>query len=270
MREEEYVLFKCEPLWDYDTIAVCPYGKWGKIVEKILKKHGKKVICFDNYVRGCKKIYKIEEYRDIGIMFCCDNDSIYNELFLEVQKKSAEIRVVELFPRFICGRYSYGPITENVGTVEKIGAFCSFAKNTEVVENHDVYISSHEFLSFSGDWESHPGFIPGLTIRHPRFTKKSIIGNDVWIGKNSTIIAGCNIGNGVIVGANTVVTHDIPDYAVVVGTPGRIIKYRYTSDQIEELNRIAWWNWSDKEIIDNIDSFYLDINEFIEIHKGKG
>lgn len=90
------------------------------------------------------------------------------------------------------------------------------------------------------------------------------IGNDVWLGKNVIITNGANIGNGVIAGAGSIITKDVPDYAVVVGAPARIIRYRYTAEQIESLNKIQWWNWSDEEIRERFNDFYLPIDEFIK------
>lgn len=77
------------------------------------------------------------------------------------------------------------------------------------------------------------------------------------------ITNGANIGNGVIAGANAVITKDVPDYAVV-GCPARIIRYRYEKHQIEALNRITWWDWRDDEIRDRYDDFFLPIEDFIE------
>lgn len=89
------------------------------------------------------------------------------------------------------------------------------------------------------------------------------IGNDVWLGANVIITNGANIGNGVIAGAGAVITKDVPDYAIVAGVPARIIRYRYTPEQIEALNRIQWWNWSDEEIRERYEDFYIPIEEFI-------
>lgn len=86
----------------------------------------------------------------------------------------------------------------------------------------------------------------------------------MWLGKNVIITNGANIGNGVIAGAGAVITKDIPDYAVVVGAPARIIRYRYTKEQIESLNRIQWWNWSDDKIRERYDDFYLSVDLFID------
>ena len=94
--------------------------------------------------------------------------------------------------------------------------------------------------------------------------KRSVIGNDVWLGRNVLVTNAANIGNGVIAAAGAVITKDVPDYAVVAGVPARIIKYRYTDEQIEALNKIAWWDWTDEEIRERFDDFYLPIEKFIE------
>lgn len=85
----------------------------------------------------------------------------------------------------------------------------------------------------------------------------------MWLGRNVIVTNSANIGNGVIAAAGAVITKDVPDYAVVAGIPARIIRYRYTHEQIEALNRIAWWNWTDDEIRERFDDFYLPIEEFI-------
>jgi hypothetical protein len=61
-----------------------------------------------------------------------------------------------------------------------------------------------------------------------------------------------------------VVTHDVEPYSIVAGTPAKIINYRFNQEQINELLKIAWWNWDEKKIIENLDFVYGDINRFIE------
>lgn len=91
------------------------------------------------------------------------------------------------------------------------------------------------------------------------------IGHDVWIGANTFI--NCSkvkyIGNGAVIGTGAVVLEDVPPYAVVVGVPGKIIKYRFKPNQIELLEKVQWWNWEDEEIRENMDCF-MDYSIFFK------
>lgn len=111
---------------------------------------------------------------------------------------------------------------------------------------------------------------------HPNWTNKDfyteanhyqiIIGNDVWIGSDVKILGGVKIGSGAVIGANSVVAKDIPPYAVAVGNPARVIKYRFDEETIKKFMQIQWWNWSTEkiwanaELLENpkqfIDKFY--------------
>jgi acetyltransferase-like isoleucine patch superfamily enzyme len=68
------------------------------------------------------------------------------------------------------------------------------------------------------------------------------IGNDVWIGMNVTIMGGVTIGNGAIIAAHSVVTKDVPAYAIVAGIPGKVIKYRFDEQMIAKLQKLRWWD----------------------------
>ena len=89
------------------------------------------------------------------------------------------------------------------------------------------------------------------------------IGNDVFIGANVTVLDGVTIGDGAIIGAGAVVSKDIPDYAIAVGNPIKIIKYRFNEDQISALKRIQWWNFEEDKLQD-VEKMFFDIDEFIK------
>ena len=91
-----------------------------------------------------------------------------------------------------------------------------------------------------------------------------IIGSDVWIGGDVTIMGGVHIGSGAVIGTGTMVTKDVPPYAVVVGNPMRVIKYRFDEETVARLLRIKWWHWPQEEIEKYIPLFNEDIEGFLE------
>jgi len=94
--------------------------------------------------------------------------------------------------------------------------------------------------------------------QHPYAFGKNLltIGSDVYIGANAFINASkvTSIGDGAIIGSGAVVLEDVPPYAVVVGVPAKIIRYRFSPEMIETLLRVKWWNWSIEEINNNADA----------------
>ena len=102
----------------------------------------------------------------------------------------------------------------------------------------------------------------------PKCKKKGVvnIGNDVWIGDSVTIVKDLTIGDGAIVGACSVVAKDVPPYAIVAGNPIKIIRYRFTEEQIEKLLKIKWWDWEFKKIEQYIPYMQdTDINRFLDL-----
>lgn len=91
------------------------------------------------------------------------------------------------------------------------------------------------------------------------------IGNDVFIGANVTILDGVSIGDGAVIGAGAVVSKDIPPYAIAVGCPIRIIRYRMKDEDINAMQRIKWWNW-DEEKLQEIERMFFDIDIFIKTY----
>ena len=176
------------------------------------------------------------------------------------------------------GRYSYGPICiKNHPWIESIGSFCSFAEGVSYVTNHEMrYISTHPFIYEGKNIEGYeypfslhkaqPYYMTGIEpkVDKIRKQKRAVIGNDVWLGQNVIVTNSANLGNGVIGAAGAVITKDVPDYAIVAGVPARILRFRYKKEQIEALNKISWWEWSDEEIRIRYDDFYLPVDQFIK------
>ena len=86
-------------------------------------------------------------------------------------------------------------------------------------------------------------------VTHELISRNSLtIGNDVWLGHNAIILSSVrSIGDGAVIGAGAVVTKDVPDFAVVVGNPGKVIKYRFSEQTSRKLKQERWW---DKDIED--------------------
>lgn len=92
--------------------------------------------------------------------------------------------------------------------------------------------------------------LPGYPRTHSE--EKIEIGSDVWIGRNAVLLGNIKIGDGAIIGAFSVVAKDVPPFAVVVGNPAVIKRYRFTDEEIKRLLEIKWWNWKDDKIKENI------------------
>ena len=89
------------------------------------------------------------------------------------------------------------------------------------------------------------------------------IGNDVWIGVSSYILNGVTIGDGAIVAAYSIVTKDVPPYALVAGNPAQIKKYRFSPEIIRKLLKIKWWDWDVETVLNRLEDF-KDIYTFVE------
>jgi len=92
------------------------------------------------------------------------------------------------------------------------------------------------------------------------------IGNDVFIGANVTVLDGITIGDGAVIGAGAVVSKDIPDFAIVVGSPVQIKKYRFTSGQQNILQKMKWWEFPEEKLKD-VEKHFFEIDRFIEKYR---
>jgi acetyltransferase-like isoleucine patch superfamily enzyme len=106
---------------------------------------------------------------------------------------------------------------------------------------------------------------------HPRSKGDTVIGNDVWIGRGVRVLSGVTIGDGAVVAAYSVVTKDVPPYAIVGGNPAREIRKRFSDEQVLDLLRIAWWSWPMAKILECVDELSdPDVDAFIARHRQDG
>lgn len=131
-----------------------------------------------------------------------------------------------------------------------IGDFCAIASGVKFImngANHETNpVSTFPFGIFGHGWEAVNEGID-LTNKYPN-KGNTIIGHDVWIGHEALIMPGVHVGNGAVIAAKAVVTRNVPHYAIVGGNSAQIIRMRYDADTVNQLLKIAWWNW-DTEII---------------------
>jgi len=147
------------------------------------------------------------------------------------------------------------------GYVESIGHFSSINGSATIQVNHHMgmVFTSDEVRDLLTE-ENKAKYYTALDAdpAHPyaKNKPKITIGSDVYIGANVFINASkvTGIGHGAIIGSGAVVLEDVPPYAVVVGVPAKIKRYRYSPEMIETLLRVQWWNWSEEEINANFDA----------------
>ena len=144
------------------------------------------------------------------------------------------------------GDYSY-VVNDSDIIYATIGKFCSIAAHTRLNPgNHplDRVMLSHVGYRSSayGLGPDDPGFF------NWRRSSPVTLGHDVWIGHGAVVLPGVTVGTGAAVGAGAIVTKDVPEFAVVAGNPGRVLRKRFSDAVIADLLRIAWWDWPHERI----------------------
>lgn len=190
-----------------------------------------------------------------------DKDSVFP---LKDYKKLCFLKNIIKNPNIIVGDYTYYDDFEDVENFEKnvkylfdftgdkliIGNFCMIASGVKFIMNGANHlteaVSSYPFAIFGNGWET---AMEGKTYPNKGDT---VIGNDVWLGHNATIMAGVEIGDGAIIATNATVTKNVAPYSVVGGNPAREIRKRFDDQKIDYLLKLQWWNWDIEEITKNI------------------
>lgn len=147
-----------------------------------------------------------------------------------------------------------------------IGKFCSISRNvncglgshpTNFISSSPIFFSPNSATGIN--WVTKEGIFDELP-------KPTFIGNDVWIGMNVTIPGGVSIGDGAIIAAHSVVTKNVPPYAIVGGVPAKIIKFRFSKDIISRLEELQWWNFPEKSLKHNLSKFQKNIEKIEDLN----
>jgi chloramphenicol O-acetyltransferase type B len=157
-----------------------------------------------------------------------------------------------------CARYLM-PDRNDVDKL-RIGKFCSIADGA-------IFMMAGN-QGHRHDWIStFPFFYQGFETAEDAFQKAgdTVIGNDVWIGANAIIMPGISIGDGAVIATSTIVTKDIEPYTIVGGNPGKVIKKRFSEEEISILLTLKWWDWEIEKIKKNLD--LLCSNNIKELYK---
>jgi phosphonate metabolism protein (transferase hexapeptide repeat family) len=152
-----------------------------------------------------------------------------------------------------------------------IGKFCSIAANTRInalehpierVTQHKVSYRPNEYFRYLG--------VDGDFLDRRR-AKPVAIGHDVWVGHGAVVLPGVRIGNGAVVGANAVVTQDVPAYLIVAGAPAKELRPRFEPEIAKRLEALCWWDWSPERLFEALpDMQALSAQAFLERWEGKG
>lgn len=149
------------------------------------------------------------------------------------------------YREFHIGKWTYGwPEVHRWRSTQQlsIGSFCSIAAGVKILlggEHRIDFVSTYPFGQFFGTTDKNA---------HEWSRGDVIIGNDVWIGHGAVILSGSRIGDGAVIGANSLVKGEIPPYAIAAGNPARVMRYRFSQSTIDELMRIRWWDWEEDKI----------------------
>lgn len=146
-----------------------------------------------------------------------------------------------------------------------IGKFCSIAANSRInaLEHPIERLTQHKVSYRPNEYFRWLGVDTGF--RERRRAKAVSIGHDVWVGHGAVILPGVRVGNGAVIGANAVVTRDVPAYTIVAGVPAKPLRPRFATEIAARIERLAWWDWPAEKLASAIpDMQSMTIEAFLE------
>lgn len=175
---------------------------------------------------------------------------LYNSTFEEF----CEVGNFSVVRNSYFGRYTYTNISCIINNTD-IGKFSCIGPNVTInPAQHDYkFLTTHRFL-YNKEYK-----IFNKPV-YNKYNKKTIIGNDVWVGVGAIIMGGVKIGDGSVIGSGAVVTKDVDPYTIVIGVPAKPLKKRFTEDQIKKVINLKWWDWKFEKIMQNKHLFEKDLS----------
>lgn len=164
------------------------------------------------------------------------------------------------------GDYSYcdrfcDVANTSVGKFANIASFVRIGATDHPLERASLHHFMYRSASYWDDAEDDAAWFD-----HRR-TRRAQIGHDTWIGHNAQVKPEITIGTGAVVASGAIVTHNVPDYAIVAGVPAKQIRWRHPPQIAEQLLALAWWDWDHARLRDTLDDFRrLDATAFLEKH----
>ncbi len=172
--------------------------------------------------------------------------------------KSTKINAPFFLHKVVIGDYTYLSVNSHVCNTT-IGKFCSIGPNFCCgLGVHPTNGISTAPMFYSTAKQN------GISLCKENKIEESLhttIGNDVFIGANVTVLDGVTIADGAVIGAGAVVTQDIPPYAIAVGVPAKVVKYRFDEATIQKLLEKSWWNGSEKDL-DLVEKYFWEVEDF--------